>query len=143
MTRSEYALIGLQPQDRLPTGGQRLHLTVCSGTGTAAAWTNELQPFFTSTYGVQLENGSLNLWADSPIEWQQPRAGPRNLRAWELCPVVLEEKAIGVAIRGNRETLRKLEIVSPARLRQRLGNVTDGTVISVRLLPGTVLAGAD
>ena len=123
----------------LPVGGQVFEVVVCSGSGTANTWTDMLTPVLAPKYGIALEPGSLNLWAGTNIVWCEPLelfAGDRN---WELCPIIIEEKAIGVAFRANRETPRLLEVLSPVRLRTRLGDAKDGDRVSVRLLPGSDL----
>ena len=141
-TREELALLGLASNDDLPSGGQVLKVTVCCGSGTARAWTNMLGPVLALRYGVNIEPGSLNLWADSDIVWREPMMAFAGDREWELCPIVLDEQAIGVAFRGNSETPRLLEVMAPIRLRTRLGDAKDGDRVLVRLLPGSALGAA-
>lgn len=101
-----------------------------------------LEPVLASRYGITLEAGSFNLWAEGDVEWREPFETLTGNRHWELCPIILEEKAVGVAFRGNRETPRLLEVLSPVRLRTRLGGARDGDRVQVRLLPGSALGAA-
>jgi len=135
------ALLGLRPSDPLPEGGQRLTLSVRSGSGTAASWTGLFGPALEARYHVVLEPGSLNLWADAPILWQDPVHIIESTVTGEFCPVILEECAVGVAFRANKATPTYLEVLSPVHLRTRL-NLSDGQPITVRLLPGSFLKAA-
>jgi len=142
ITRAELVLLGSSVADELPTGGQILKVTVCCGSGTAHTWTEMLAPFLRDRYGINVEPGSLNLWADGEILWRQPFTADAGGREWELCPLVLEERAIGVAFRSNRDSPEFLEVLSPVKLRSRLGNAKDGDRIRIRLLSGTDLGPA-
>jgi hypothetical protein len=93
-------------------------------------------PVFDSLYGVTLLEGSLNLRLPEPVEWEDPFVLDIDGRHWEFCPVVLEEKAVGVVFRADRLSPDLLEIASTVHLRSTLGGLADGTTIAVRLLPG-------
>ena len=142
VTAEELALLGLSPGDDLPEGGQGLDVTVCCGTGTARTWTDVLEPLLATRYRIHLEPGSFNLWAEFDVEWLEPAKEWAGNRKWELCPIILEEKAVGVAFRANRDAPRFLEVLSPVRLRIRLGAARDGDRIRVRFLPGSALGAA-
>ena len=86
--------------------------------------------------------GSLNLWTDAPVDWTLPRKVTANGYVGEFCPVVILERAIGVAFRGNGETPTKVEVLSPVELRPRLGLGVSGQRLQVRLLSGELLAAA-
>src|SRR5690348_11933046 len=113
----ELRLFGLVPGAPLPSGGQSLELTVCSGHGSAKMWTDALGPFFLDRFGVTLTPGSLNLRCEKAIDWDGPVNTPAANMTWDLCPLILEEKAIGVAIRANTAEPRYLEVISPSHLR--------------------------
>ena len=129
------ALLGLKSGDALPAGGYSLVVTVQSGSGTAETWTEMFGTVFAERYGISLHPGSLNLWANHNISWDQPREIAVENGIGEFCPVILEEAAVGVAFRMNRETRHYLETLSPISLRSHL-SLRDGQRISVRLLPG-------
>ena len=132
------ALLGLKMGDPLPSGGYSLVVTVQSGTGSADTWTKIFGPVFRERCGISLHPGSLNLWADNNISWDQPREISVEDNTGEFCPVILEESAVGVAFRTNQQTRRYLETLSPVGLRTQL-NLKDGQRIAVRLLPGNAL----
>jgi len=138
LSPQEMALLGLKSGDPLPSGGYSLMVTVQSGSGTADRWTKMFGPVFAARCGISLHPGSLNLWADNNISWDGPREMSVGATTGEFCPVILEELAVGVAFRVNRETPRYLETMSPRSLRSHL-NLRDGQRIAVRLLPGAAL----
>jgi CTP-dependent riboflavin kinase len=131
-------LLGLKSGDPLPSGGYSFVVTVQSGSGSADTWTKLFGPVFAERCGITLHPGSLNLWAAHNISWDQPREISVEDKTAEFCPVILEESAVGVAFRMNRQTRRYLETMSPVGLRNHL-NLQDGQRISVRLLPGNAL----
>ena len=123
----------------LPPGGVHLVGTVLGPpdtTGTAAEWTDAFTPIFESLYGVTLFRGSLNLRIETPAEWEDPFSLDVGGRHWEFCPVVVAEREVGVAFRGNREYPNLMEIAATVHLRSALGNLGDGASVAVRLLPG-------
>ena len=132
------ALLGLKSGDPLPSGGYSLVVTVQSGSGTAGMSTKMFGPEFAERCGISLHPGSLNLWADNNISWDGPREIAVGAATGEFCPVILEELAVGVAFRMNRQTPRYLETMSPISLRSQL-HLRDGQRIAVRLLPGAAL----
>ena len=132
------ALLGLKSGDSLPSGGYSLMVTVQSGSGPADTWTKLFGPVFAERCGITLHSESLNLWAGNNISWDRPREIAIEAGTAELCPVILDESAVGVAFRMNRQALRYLETMSPISLRSRL-NLSDGQRIAVRLLPGVAL----
>jgi hypothetical protein len=133
------ALLGLQSGDPLPSGGYSLVVTVQPGSGTADASTRIFAPVFLERCDISLHPGSLTLWAGHNMSWDRPREIAVEAGIGELCPVILEELAIGVAFRMNRQTPLYLETMSPISLRSQL-NLRDGQRIAVRLLPGASLA---
>ena len=128
--------------DPLPSGGQTLHLALRSGTGSARSWTALFTELFRTQFGVHLEPGTLHLWAEEPIRWENPLQLPVAGIVGEFCPVILEERAIGVALRGNKAMPYFLEILSPVYLRARLPDSHDEATVEVRLLGGEFLARA-
>ena len=124
----------------MPTGGQQLRLTLRSNSRSASRVSEELTPVMRRHFGVELHPGSFNLWSDEPLIWESPMpfptpAYPRG----EICPVILEERAIAVAFRANLAVPTFLEVFSPVRLRDRLAGATDEAQISIRLLAGSFL----
>ena len=113
--------------------------TLASHTGTAKAHTDELNPYFQQRFGVELHEGTFNLELEAPFAWPEPLVIPTSSHRWEACPIVLEERAIGVAIRGNLERQDLLEVISPTGLRRQLGELKDGTPVAFRLLAGSTL----
>ncbi len=140
LTQGELAILGLTDGEALTSGGQLLEVEVRSGSHTSKSWTDALGSVFRGAWGIELFPGSLNLWADDPIAWEKPACVGGGGKSWDLCPVVLDERAVGVAIRANRERPLYLEVISPVGLRSRLDDLPDGRIIPVRLLPGDVLA---
>jgi len=138
----ELALLGLSEGDPFPAGGQTLHLTLRSGSGSARSWTALFSEVFRTQFGVHLHPGTLNLWAEEPIRWENPMQLRVAGAAGEFCPVILEERAIGVAFRGNKAMPYFLEILSPVYLRARLPDSRDEATVKVRLLGGELLARA-
>jgi hypothetical protein len=138
----ELALLGLSDGDAFPAGGQTLHLTLRSGSGSARSLTALFSELFRTQFGVHLYPGTLNLWAEEPIRWENPIQLRVPGGAGEFCPVILEERAIGVAFRGNRAMPYFLEILSPVYLRDRLPDSRDEAIVTVRLLGGELLARA-
>ncbi len=123
----------------IPPGGVRLKGRVLGPTetpGTSKIWMEAFVPVFDSLYGVDLVPGSLNLRLPEPVEWEDPFVLDIEGRHWEFCPVVLEEKAVGVVFRADRQAPDLLEIASTVHLRTALGGLADGATIAVRLLPG-------
>lgn len=123
----------------IPPGGVRLKGRVLGPTetpGTSKIWMEAFVPVFDSLYGVDLVPGSLNLRLPEPVEWEDPFVLDIEGRHWEFCPVVLEEKAVGVVFRADRQAPDLLEIASTVHLRTALGCLADGATIAVRLLPG-------
>ena len=141
-TSDELRLLGLLSGASLPSGGQHLELTVCSGHGSAKVWTDALGPFFLQRFGITLVDGSLNLRSENAIDWDSPFQTPAANMIWELCPLILAERAIGVAFRANPLEPRYLEVLSPTRLRERLDQAKDGDRFHCRLLSGSALAPA-
>jgi len=139
-THEELVLLGRHPGAPLPIGGQSITGTVRSGNRSAHQWTYMFNPVFHATYGVTFFPGSLNLHLSEPANWQEPLRVEIGGRDWEFCPVVLESRAIGLAFRGNRLHPELLEVASPVCLRDRLENLEDDAMVSITLLPGTVLA---
>ncbi len=146
VTPEELALLGLALVDPLPVGGQVLEVEVRSGNGTASMWSYMYGPIFHERLGIpSLWPGTLNLWAISPVTWENPA------QYWlhEFCPIVLEERAIGLVLRWadppppRSRTPDFLEVLSPVELRPRLGNLENGQKISVRLLSGDLLEGGN
>jgi len=133
------AILGLALGDPLPGGGQLLEVEVRAGYGTAVMWSHLYSPIFRQLYGIAaLWPGTLNLWATSPVTWEDPV----TYHAHEFCPIVLEECAIGVVLRRadpTRRTPEFLEVLSPVELRPRLDDVQNGQRIKVRLLSGRLL----
>ena len=136
MTDAEFAILGVPPGGELPSSGEHLSVKVDKGHGSAAIWTTQFGPVILERFGIELHPGSLNLWAENPVEWRDPVSLSADGMRAEFCPVVLEEVAVGMAFRGNRERPCYLEVFSPVGLRDRLGGLTDGQWISVRLLSG-------
>ena len=133
-------LLGLKSGDPLPSGGYSFVVTVKSGDASAQSWTDIFGPLFAARCGITLQPGSLNLWADHNISWDRPREIISvESSTGEFCPVVIEETAVGVAVRMNHQTPRFLETLSPVGLRNQL-HLRDGQRIAVRLLPGSSLA---
>jgi len=123
----------------IPPGGVRLTGRVLGPSetpGTSQIWMEAFTPVFDSLYGVELVPGSLNLRLPGSIEWEDPFVLDIGGRHWEFCPVVLDEKAVGVVFRADRLSPDLLEIASTVHLRSALGGVADGAMIAVRLLPG-------
>ncbi len=104
--------------------------------GTSRTWTDGFTPVFESLYGVTLAAGSLNLRMRAPVEWEDPIVLDIGGRHWEFCPVVLEEREVGVAFRADRRAGDLLEIASTTHLRTALGGLDDGASVAIRLLPG-------
>jgi hypothetical protein len=139
ITESELRLLGIPTGSTLPPGGLSVIVRVASGHGSASHWTDLFAPVFEARFGVRLHGGSLNLWAPGPLEWPEPESMTAPGITGEFCPIILAETAVGVAFRGNRDEPEYLEVLSPVFLRPRLGNVQDGELIAVRLLPGRLL----
>jgi hypothetical protein len=140
VTADELALLGLAAGDPLPAGGQVLDVEVRSGTGTAWVFAGRYLQAFHERFGVsRICLGTLNLWADAPVTWEDPV----TIQTHEFCPIILAEHAIGVVLRssepGAPRDPRFLEVLSPVKLRPQLRDVNDGQRISVRLLSGSLL----
>ena len=131
--------MGLPPTASLPPGGQLLSLKADSGSGTARAWTDLFAPVVQARFGIALWPGSLNLWADAPITWEEPLLLHVESIDGEFCPVVLNEAALGLAFRRRPYTPHYLEVIAPIELRPRLGGIKDGDTVAVRLLSGSLL----
>jgi CTP-dependent riboflavin kinase len=135
LSGAELSFLGLHPGDPLPTGGLALQATYQEGYHTGEHHARDLQPFFTEQWGIHLYEGTFNLHTDTDVELAQPR----RFQAWMLCPIVLNDRAIGVVCRQNTCAPSFLEIVAPVKLRERLG-LDVGDQIRIRILPGTKLA---
>jgi hypothetical protein len=142
ITTAEWRLVAIDSELGLPLGGQELLVRIESGSHSAETWTSLFGPIFTTRLGVKLYPGSLNLRSDYSVEWDTPLCIQVNAINGEFCPIILNERAIGVAFRGNRETPALLEVLAPVNLRDRLSNARDGDEIRVRLLSGRFLHAA-
>jgi hypothetical protein len=140
LTLQECRLLGISPTDPLPTGGQPLLLTLRSNSRSASLVSDELAPLMRSSFGVELHPGSFNLWSTEPLIWESPAPFPTPTYSdGEICPVILEECAIGIAFRANHEVPTFLEVFSPVRLRGRIPSAQDEAKVGIRLLAGTRL----
>lgn len=142
-TESELALLATGGPLKLPLGGRSTSGEVLGGrdtTRSARVWTDSFGPVFAANLGITFEPGSLNLRV-KPLEWESPWSFRINSSTWEFCPIILAERAVGLAFRGDRQRSDLLEIASPVHLRTVLGNLQDGDQIEVRLLPGRPLWG--
>jgi len=141
VTADELALLGLAPGEPLPGGGQALDVEVRSGSGSASASFHLLYgPTFRELCGIAgFWPGTLNLRVAAPVTWEDPV----TYQAREFCPIILEERAIGVVLRNADPTLPRtpefLEVLSPVQLRPRLHDAQDHEWIKVRLLSGRLL----
>ena len=131
-------LLGLKSADPLPSGGYSFVVTVEATPAAAETPASIFGPAF-ERCGISLHPAPLTLHATDNVSWDRPRdiavAGGRA----EFCPVIIEETAVGVALRLNRDTRGYLETMSPVDLRSIL-KLRDGHRIAVRLLPGAALA---
>jgi hypothetical protein len=134
LTPEELALLGLRPGDPLPGGGQRVVAAYQSGHGSASVHTQALAPYFRGRWGVELWPGSLNLHAQIEVEM----ANPHLYQDWMMCPIILEERAVGVVCRKNTELLKFLEVVAPVQLSVCLG-LSLFERVAVRVLSGKFL----
>jgi hypothetical protein len=134
----EIRLFGLQAVSP-PEGGLAGAGKLVSHTGTAKVHTDELTPYFQQHFRLGLHEGTFNLELDGPITWPEASVILTTAHQWEVCPIVLKEAAVGIAIRGNLERPDLLEIISPVRLRARLGDIEDGALVPFRLLAGSTL----
>ncbi len=140
MTPAELALLGLAPGDLLPVGGRVYLLEARSGTGTSQYWLNVFGPLLQARYGVSFHPGSLNLWHVDPIELEHPLLLRGNNHDGYFAPVILDEIAIGIALKHSCSEPKFLEVFSPVQLRTRLGGLEDRGHVPVRLLAGSELA---
>jgi CTP-dependent riboflavin kinase len=136
-TPEELRLIGREEGAVLPPGGLLITGSVAAGTGTAAQWSTELSRLIGGPLGVAFAPGTLNIQLDHQVQWEAPLRLDHGTHPWELCPIILADRAIGLAFRGNRDRPDLLEIVSPIRLRDALGGIAPGAQVTGRLLPGT------
>jgi len=111
--------------------------TLVSGTGTAGAWSDELNRLLGDALGVMFVSGTFNIQLPCAIVWDSPLALQGGTHPWELCPIVLQDRAIGLAFRGNTDRPDLLEIVAPIEIRNRLGGMQSGATVTGRLLPGS------
>lgn len=126
--------------DQIPyTVGVKIEGVIESSTGTAHFHTDNLGDLFQSEFGVTLFPGTLNFLLDKDLDLPEPQRHQVAGRSWEFCPVVIAEYAVGVVIRGNKERLDYLEVVSPIKLRSKL-TAQDGERFGMRILPGSFLA---
>ena len=63
---------------------------------------------------------------------------PRLYQDWMVCPIILEERAVGIVCRKNRDLLKFLEVVAPVQLSKCLG-LSLFERVAVRVLPGDLL----
>ncbi len=82
----------------IPGGGQSYEVVYRTGDQSSVEHLVELGPILTSVLGHPPFEGSLNLWARSPMAFSAP-AQPLVAPGWLLVPVVICESAVGVAAR--------------------------------------------
>jgi hypothetical protein len=137
----EFALLSLSSDAPLPAGGQPLRGKLLGGADTnssANEWTKIFNPLFAARLDVTFHPGSFNLRVE-PLSWESPWSQWIGDRDWEFCPVIIEERAIGLAVRANRDCPDLLEVASPVHLRTALGGLAIGTQVNARLLAGRPL----
>lgn len=107
----------------------------CAGTHTSANYIGQLNPLLTPAFGATLYEGSLNLWAYEPVAFPKPRTdGP-----WWFVPVVLREKAVGIAARTpETDPHRFIEVYAHKKIAEAL-KLSPGDLVAIRLMPGTLL----
>ena len=79
--------------------------------------------------------GSLNLWADSPVGLSAPAKAEVEGIQWGFVPIILAGSEIGLVARRPEQDTRFLEVFARYKLADRLG-VTEGDRLAVRLLSG-------
>ena len=139
MTSDEMALVGLASGDSLPNGGFARDATVRSGHGSAKNWLEIFGAQLSERFRIDMYAGSLNLWFTEPIELPNPWVISEDGIQAGFCPLILDEKAIGLAFRTQDGNPLFLEVFSPVKLRDRL-SLDDGTGVRVRILSGEILA---
>lgn len=139
MTQEELAILGRKAGESLPDGGQKLRLRHDSGHQSGHQWAAHFGELFREEFGIGLFAGTFNLYSNGPIAWPAPQTFSRaEAEGFEFCPVVIEERAVGIAMRKGTEREDFLEVLSPVELRERL-NASRGDAFAVRLLPGSAL----
>jgi hypothetical protein len=134
LIEEEFVLLGCTPGDPLPAGGALILTTYRSGSNTASRHTDDLGPYFKTHWGVNLWPGTLNLYAEAGVELPEPR----QCGEWMLCPIILDERAVGVVCRKNEAVPKLLEVVGPVQFSKCLGLALCERLWT-RLLPGTLL----
>ncbi|HEY2852761.1 MAG TPA: hypothetical protein VGJ18_07955 [Gemmatimonadaceae bacterium] len=139
ITSEELALFGLRQGELLPSGGKVIRATVQSGNQSGYRWAEGFSPLFAEWFGVELYRGTFNLNARESVQWIEPlELDVGEAPPFEFLPLIVEESAVGVAMRRGVARPDLLEILSPIRMRDVVG-VGDGAEVSVRLLPGSLL----
>jgi len=126
----------LRTGDRIPSGGLDLTVTYRSGFQTSVAHIPLLNPVLGPVLGGDLFEGSLNFWAASPVRFPSPAILQLAGADWLFVPVVILEKAVGVAARkADSGDIEFIEVFARYRLALRLGLTAESQLV-IRLLPG-------
>lgn len=129
----------LQSPDQLPKGGDELLVTYRTGSRSSKRHLRELGSTLKSVFGTDPFPGSLNLWADSPIAFKSPAAVTVGRSRWLLAPVVIGERAVGVAARKPPPTETEfIEVFASEELVPKLRLQPNGRV-AIRILDGSHL----
>lgn len=120
----------------IPHGGESYEVVYRTGSKSSVNHLTELGPILTSVLGCQLFEGSLNLWAESPVVFDAPAKHRAANSTWLLAPVVIGEAAVGVAARKSpAEGTRFIEVFACDQIAPQLG-LTPGDVVSLRIFSG-------
>ncbi len=83
----------------IPDGGESYEVVYRTGSQSSFNHLTDLGPILTSVFGCRPFEGSLNLWAESPVVFDAPVKHLVADSTWLLAPVVIGEAAVGVAAR--------------------------------------------
>ena len=132
----------LQAETAIPTGGLPLVVTYERGNQTSHVHIPLLQPTLAEWLGGTLYPGSLNLRADAAVQLPEPTIRSLGGRDWQLAPVVVEERAVGIAARrADSGDIDFIEVFGRYKIAERL-SLQPGARIRLRILPGRILEAA-
>ncbi len=122
-----------------PDGGISLSAEYRRGSKSSHLYMPDFNPILGPRLGGDLFPGSLNLWADFPVELPAPAATRLGGIDWLFSPIVVAGRGVGVVGRRPEQDRHFLEVFARDKLVDSLGLI-EGSRVDVQLFSGDYLA---
>ena len=135
MPSASWLLTGID----IPDGGESYEVVYRTGSRSSVNHLTDLGSILTSALGCKPFEGSLNLWAESPVAFNTPAEHRVADSMWLLAPVVIAEAAVGVAARKPPPVETPfIEVFACDKIAPKLG-LTAEDKVHLRILAGEYL----